>query len=136
MQRLVFRNKCIIPNGLRALNNGLKVGGMRYCEGFCTTYSGGQPTDGQGGYYGSLKSRSDQHTKLNKGYKAEVKDIEDLDTLIEKAKSMDKLALKTFIQKDENVHHLIQNLHVHGAPVWGLSTMQRNYVTEWKLMID
>lgn len=102
-----------------------------------TTYSGGQPIEGQGGYYGSIKSRSEAAT-FHPGARAEPQDVTQLSGLM-RTWDAKKAALKSLeeqeqalraIASDKQTLELLKRLVVRGAPVWGLSSAQREFVTK------
>ncbi|KAG3117273.1 hypothetical protein PI124_g3398 [Phytophthora idaei] len=100
-----------------------------------TTYSGGQPSEGQGGFYGSAKTRSEASSKFSPGARAEPQDLTKLQKLMKQweaqktslAAEEQKKALARIANEEET---LIQRLLIRGAPVWGLSTQQREFVAE------
>ncbi|OWZ20024.1 hypothetical protein PHMEG_0005626 [Phytophthora megakarya] len=100
-----------------------------------TTYSGGQPSEGQGGFYGSAKTRSEVNSKFHPGARAEPQDLTKLQLLMKQweaqkaslAAEEQKKALARIASAEET---LIQRLLIRGAPVWGLSTQQRQFVAE------
>ncbi|KAG7387526.1 hypothetical protein PHYPSEUDO_014048 [Phytophthora pseudosyringae] len=100
-----------------------------------TTYSGGQPSEGQGGFYGSAKTRSESGSKFSPGARAEPQDLTKLQKLMKQweaqktslAAEEHKKALARIASEEET---LIQRLLIRGAPVWGLSTQQREFVAE------
>ncbi|EGZ16100.1 hypothetical protein PHYSODRAFT_286438 [Phytophthora sojae] len=100
-----------------------------------TTYSGGQPSEGQGGFYGSAKTRSEATSKFSPGARAEPQDLTKLQQLMQQweaqkaslAAEEQKQALARIASEEET---LIQRLLIRGAPVWGLSTQQREFVAE------
>ncbi|KAL4115820.1 hypothetical protein PRIC2_012826 [Phytophthora ramorum] len=100
-----------------------------------TTYSGGQPSEGQGGFYGSAKTRSEASSKFSPGSRAEPQDLTKLQQLMKQweaqktslAAEEQKKALQRLASEEET---LIQRLIIRGAPVWGLSTQQREFVAE------
>ncbi|CAH0485476.1 unnamed protein product [Peronospora farinosa] len=100
-----------------------------------TTYSGGHPSEGQGGFYGSAKSRSEANSKFNPGARAEPQDVTKLQQLMKQWETQkdslttaEQIKALTRIASEEET--LIQRLLIRGAPVWGLSTQQRQFVAE------
>ena len=112
------------------------------------TYSGGQASEGQGGFYGSGGARvakgpvSWDHkavasseairslTRLmDQAFKLEetIRSGDDLDDAVIEAKG----ALKKLMTGDE-VTELLEGLEMGGEPVWGLSTKERHLVREAK----
>lgn len=101
-----------------------------------TTYSGGHPYEGQGGFYGSIKSRSDLAAEFIPGSRVEAQDLkllvelmdtwaaqkETLETPEEQAAAWEALA-----HEQANVE-LYKRLIVKGGPAWGLSVKQREFV--------
>ncbi|KAI9915171.1 hypothetical protein PsorP6_008459 [Peronosclerospora sorghi] len=116
---------------LQKLNRCTRVRSIRTL----ITYSGGQPSEGQGGFYGSAKTRSEADSKFNPGARAEPQDLIKLQQLMnqwEAQKSLlaaeeRKKALARIISEEET---LIQRLLIRGTPVWGLSTPERQFVAE------
>ncbi|CAH0475665.1 unnamed protein product [Peronospora belbahrii] len=100
-----------------------------------TTYSGGHPSEGQGGFYGSAKTRSEANSKFSPGARAEPQDLTKLQQLMTKWEAQ-KASLPTEEQKKalariaSEEETLIQRLLSRGTPVWGLSTQQRQFVAE------
>jgi hypothetical protein len=100
-----------------------------------TTYSGGQPSEGQGGFYGSAKTRSEANSAFRPGSRAEPQDLTKLQQLMKEWEAQ-KASLAAEEQKKELARiasaegTLIKRLLVRGAPVWGLSTPQREFVAE------
>ncbi|CEG50414.1 uncharacterized protein PHALS_08126 [Plasmopara halstedii] len=100
-----------------------------------TTYSGGQPSEGQGGFYGSAKTRSETGSKFRPGARAEPQDLTKLQHLMNQWEAQkvslaaeERKKLLARIASEEGT--LIQRLLIRGAPVWGLSTQQREFVAE------
>ncbi|ETV74564.1 hypothetical protein H257_10713 [Aphanomyces astaci] len=94
-----------------------------------TTYSGGHASEGQGGFYGSLKSRSEGTAKFTPGYRAEEADIRHLQTLMQQANS----ASFAQVVADESTQQLIDRLYFKGSPVWGLSLKEREFVSTLRM---
>ncbi|KAF0690754.1 Aste57867_17873 [Aphanomyces stellatus] len=94
-----------------------------------TTYSGGHPSEGQGGFYGSLKTRSEGSAKFTPGYRAEASDIGQLHALMERANDANFL----HIVADNETQELIGRLFFKGSPVWGLSLEERAFVSKLRL---
>ena len=112
------------------------------------TYSGGQASEGQGGFYGSggarvAKGPVSWDTKavasseaistltglMEEAFKLEetIRSGDDLDDAVIEAKG----ALKKLMTGDE-VTELLEGLEMGGEPVWGLSTKERHLVREAK----
>jgi hypothetical protein len=110
------------------------------------TYSGGQATSGQGGFYGSGGSRA-----VNKAMPAHhpealarVTDIKELTQIMDSIDSMETelrslgnvvnsrtIELKARIKKNisnPKVLELLNRLEIKGEPVWGLSSKERDLV--------
>lgn len=100
-----------------------------------TTYSGGQPSEGQGGFYGSAKTRSEASSKFHPGARVEPQDLTKLQQLMQQweaqkaslAAEEQKKALARLASEEDS---LIRRLIIRGAPVWGLSSQQRQFVAE------
>ncbi|ETW03061.1 hypothetical protein H310_05490 [Aphanomyces invadans] len=95
-----------------------------------TTYSGGHASEGQGGFYGSLKSRSEGSAKFTPGYRAEERDIQQLHALMQAANTPSFAQLVA----DESTQQLIDRLYFKGSPVWGLSLKEREFVSSLRTM--
>jgi len=96
-----------------------------------TTYSGGQPSEGQGGFYGALKTRTEDSTKFTEGTRAEPADIEllrhtilELNSLPVGGEQYNKLL------KEQAVGDMLERLMVRGSPAWGLSLEERSFVVD------
>lgn len=104
-----------------------------------TTYSGGHPYEGQGGFYGSIKSRSDLAAEFVPGARAEAADVKQLDTLLAawdaQAAALGEpeaqnAAWNALVRDDTNAA-LVKRLIVKGGPAWGLSSKQREFVSRF-----
>lgn len=113
------------------------------------TYSGGQASEGQGGYYGSGGARaSTKPTEHKPEMIAQAADVEKIGLIIqevvhleqiledEKAESQESVTgksleissrIKRFLTSPEVMEVLIR-LEVDGEPVWGLSSEERDMV--------
>ncbi|TDH66709.1 hypothetical protein CCR75_009490 [Bremia lactucae] len=100
-----------------------------------TTYSGGHPSEGQGGFYGSSKTRSEASSKFSPGARVEPQDLTKLQNLMKHW----EMRKKTLASEDQEKglariaseqEKLIKRLLIRGAPVWGLTTQQREFVAE------
>jgi hypothetical protein len=113
-------------------------------------YSGGQATEGQGGYYGSGGARAlspdevkEQTTTRNKmlalaqdvqNIRNVMKELDTLESLLEgqdeiSAKRMEiKNSIKKLMTAPEFVQSL-DNLEIQGEPIWGLSSEEREMIT-------
>nr|CCA25580.1 conserved hypothetical protein [Albugo laibachii Nc14] len=93
-----------------------------------TTYSGGHAHQGQGGFYGSIKSRSETH-QFRPGSRAEVSDIDTLNSLMSASNHNESSEsnLKE-LAKISSHASLLNRLVIKGAPVWGLTVEQRDFV--------
>jgi hypothetical protein len=118
----------------------------------CPQYSGGQPTQGQGGYYGSGGARAggdddgsgsataSERTKVL-AMAADVQTIasvmNEVSTLESLLESEDKnpskaMEIRNAIKKlmtSSDVTSALNRLHVQGEPVWGLSVSEREMIT-------
>ncbi|KAL0592562.1 hypothetical protein ABG067_000126 [Albugo candida] len=93
-----------------------------------TTYSGGHAHQGQGGFYGSIKSRSEAH-QFRPGSRAEESDIDTLNSLMSKLNHNE--SMESNLKELANIPSyasLLNRLVIKGAPVWGLSVEQRDFV--------
>lgn len=122
----------------RALAAAAQSGAIAAAARRLTTYSGGQPIEGQGGYYGSVKTRSEAAAFFHPGARAEPQDVTQLTGLMSQYEAR-KAALASSeeheqalrqIASDQATVELLQRLIVGGAPAWGLSTAQREFVTK------
>ena len=95
-----------------------------------TTYSGGQAFQGQGGYYGALKSRSEPEGEKAEGAHASSEDLTTLQSIMSEMKEMEELKMEVYV-KEHDVDELCKRLHIRGGPVWGLSQPERVFVTKW-----
>ncbi|RLN97135.1 hypothetical protein BBJ28_00015158 [Nothophytophthora sp. Chile5] len=125
----------VLKTCARAALTGRAAGRVRSAAAF-TTYSGGQPSEGQGGFYGSAKTRSEAGSTFSPGSRAEPQDVSKLTQVMQEWEAQ-KASLaageeqkKALAQLANEQGTLIQRLVVKGAPVWGLSTPQREFVAE------
>eukprot|EP01039_Chlorochromonas_danica_P004749 gene4749-5204_t len=114
-------------------------------SGDSVTYSGGQATQGQGGFYGSggsrlVKSKPAHHPEAL----ARVADIKDLIQIMENVEILESelrsqgnvinartIEIKARIKKtisNPKVLELLNRLEINGSPVWGLSAKERDLV--------
>ncbi|KAF1328327.1 hypothetical protein FI667_g6958, partial [Globisporangium splendens] len=104
-----------------------------------TTYSGGHPNVGQGGFYGSIKSRSDLAAEFIPGSRVEAEDLGQLVQIMEKWDALanaakdeeDKHAAWEQLTGEQANVELIKRLIVKGGPAWGLSQPQREFVSRF-----
>ncbi|DBA00018.1 TPA: hypothetical protein N0F65_002021 [Lagenidium giganteum] len=102
-----------------------------------TTYSGGQPSEGQGGFYGAIKTRSERPV-FQRGSRAEEADLEALTALMKQWEASEasadnkEQAWTAFVAKNPAGKELLKRLVVKGAPVWGLSLEQRQFVSRFQ----
>lgn len=104
-----------------------------------TTYSGGQPYDGQGGFYGAIKSRSEQQkATFQPGLCVRHEDLQELQQVMNRWEKIqvqvndNELSWKTLLKDREGVEALLSRLVVKGAPVWGLTLAQRRFVERFQ----
>lgn len=110
------------------------------------TYSGGQASEGQGGFYGSGGARAKtKPTEWNSKAVAEAKDIQRLESLMEEVSKIDdiiaggeslspkvienKQAMKKLLTSPSTTE-LLDRLEIGGQPIWGLSQRERILVKE------
>lgn len=104
----------------------------RWCSSSTSTptYSGGQANVGQGGYYGSLKSRTEHSAEFVKGNCVEEEDLLELERIMEKVHILkeDSSEILTLMHTDD-VQSLLNRLMIQGGPVWYVSstTLDRQY---------
>lgn len=112
---------------------------MQRFASLSTTYSGGHPYEGQGGFYGSIKSRSDLAAEFIPGSRAEASDVKLLTALMDKWTAQSsalatpeekQAAWETLAHEPANVE-LVKRLIVKGGPAWGLSVKQREFVSRF-----
>jgi hypothetical protein len=130
---------------------GLRCGGrnnlplVRRLLSDSITYSGGQASEGQGGFYGSggsrlVKSKPAHHpealarqvdvSKLSSIW-AEVETLETELQSLGSSPSSRSIEIKARIKKtisNPSVRELLQRLEIKGEPVWGLSSSERDLV--------
>mmetsp|Transcript_33597 Transcript_33597/g.74054 ORF Transcript_33597/g.74054 Transcript_33597/m.74054 type:complete len:146 (+) Transcript_33597:145-582(+) len=109
------------------------------------TYSGGQATSGQGGFYGSGGSRvTTDKPEHHLGATARLQDVLELNKLMLSIDTMEsdllamgdkvtsqKIELKARIKKtisNPHVARLLDKLEIRNEPVWGLSAKERDLV--------
>lgn len=110
------------------------------------TYSGGQASSGQGGYYGSGGSRAvklvvPHHHPEACARPADIsqlnsimKQVEELEADLSVKRTTDiagAIEVKDFLNKtmrDENISCLLSRLVFMGEPVWGLNMKERDFV--------
>ena len=111
-------------------------------------YSGGQATEGQGGYYGSggarVISSSDVDSDGRQALLAMAADVEKLKATMEELDKLESelydegddvtnksIELKASIKKlmtSSDVTEALDRLEVQGSPVWGLSAAEREMI--------
>eukprot|EP00339_Tiarina_fusa_P024569 CAMPEP_0117003136 /NCGR_PEP_ID=MMETSP0472-20121206/4549_1 /TAXON_ID=693140 ORGANISM="Tiarina fusus, Strain LIS" /NCGR_SAMPLE_ID=MMETSP0472 /ASSEMBLY_ACC=CAM_ASM_000603 /LENGTH=162 /DNA_ID=CAMNT_0004703669 /DNA_START=44 /DNA_END=532 /DNA_ORIENTATION=+ len=112
------------------------------------TYSGGQATEGQGGYYGSGGARAlgevSSSEDIREGVLAMAGDVQKIISVIKEVEVLEGLLeretdnasgrsieLKANIKKlmtNSEVTKSLDRLEVQGEPVWGLSSEERELV--------
>ncbi|GKY93739.1 hypothetical protein MPSEU_000341000 [Mayamaea pseudoterrestris] len=124
----------------------------RYGSSDSITYSGGQASEGQGGFYGSGGARAQvdgvsapiDHRQLLVALAADVDKItmvmEEIDQLEESLREQEKgnvtsktMEIKNAIKKrltSPDVIESLNRLEVEGQPTWGLSTKERELIIE------
>mmetsp|Transcript_35757 Transcript_35757/g.47189 ORF Transcript_35757/g.47189 Transcript_35757/m.47189 type:complete len:165 (-) Transcript_35757:346-840(-) len=117
------------------------------------TYSGGHPTEGQGGFYGSGGSRVQPASELTQrlGAVALFEDVQKLSELMERVFVMEaeilaagndtalSIKLRTSLKKlmtSSATSKLMDRLEINGAPVWGLSQSERELVKAAREVIN
>ncbi len=103
-----------------------------------TTYSGGQPSEGQGGFYSAIRRNADKNASFKPGSRAEEQDLLKLDVIIQKWEDLQAAHVNTNAKEEEDkvwreilnpdTKSLVDRLHVKDAPVWGLSVSQREFL--------
>lgn len=108
------------------------------------TYSGGQESIGQGGFYGSGGSRKVEAPKRYAGATAAMNDIAELVAIMEQVEMLESelrslgktvnsrsIEIKARLKKvisNPKVAELLNRLEIKGEPVWGLSSKERDLV--------
>lgn len=112
-------------------------------------YSGGQATEGQGGFYGSGGARavdsSEFHGDGRQALLAYAHDVEKITSVMDELDKLEtqlldegkdavtnkSIELKASIKKlmtSPEVTEALERLEVEGEPVWGLSTAEREMI--------
>lgn len=120
------------------------------------TYSGGQASEGQGGFYGSGGARA---SKIETEHKPEMMalaaDVENLTLVMQEiyklqealeeekegnssvtGKSLEISSKIKKIMTSSDVMECLKRLEVEGEPVWGLSSEERNLVHEARQKVN
>eukprot|EP01041_Mallomonas_annulata_P012337 gene12337-25955_t len=104
------------------------------------SYSGGQATVGQGGFYGSggaRKAGDNTPHSIHPKAVARIADVESLATIMDEVQALGGVVnaktidLKSKIRKtisNPQVRELLNKLEIKGEPVWGLSSEERELV--------
>ncbi|KAJ8602931.1 hypothetical protein CTAYLR_001503 [Chrysophaeum taylorii] len=116
------------------------------------TYSGGQATEGQGGFYGSGGARKKKESvEWNSKAVAQLEDIKSLQAVMAQVAELEEAIAQTkdplaeaSIEKKQTIKRLmtspqtvalIESLEMGGQPVWGLSQSERSLVKEARLKL-
>lgn len=122
---------------------------QRRCLSDSITYSGGQASEGQGGFYGSggsrVSSKKPERFLDATARQADIlslaalqKTVEDLEAelfSLGSAVSTRSIEIKSKIKKtisNPTVRALLDRLEIKGEPVWGLSSAERELVRKVK----
>lgn len=123
-------------------------------SGESITYSGGQATSGQGGYYGAGGSRAvgALNVKHRSDALAHVEDIAKMRTIMTEVHEMEtqlatisekdiaiKIQIKGNVKKkmtSREMFDLLGKLEMKGEPVWGLSQTERELVKEARRKVN
>lgn len=123
-------------------------------SGDSITYSGGQATSGQGGYYGAGGSRAvgGLNVKHRSDALAHVEDIAKMRSIMAEVHEMEsqlnavadkdiavKIQVKGNIKKkmtSREMFELLGKLEMKGEPVWGLSQTERELVKEARRKVN
>ena len=115
------------------------------------TYSGGQATSGQGGFYGAGGARATKaQTKHRPEAVAHAADIKSLRKLMEEVEELEvelrgaqelpkQISIKASIKKKasgKEMTELLKRLELKGQPVWGLSVSERDLVKEARKLLN
>jgi hypothetical protein len=118
-------------------------------DGGSITYSGGQATTGQGGFYGAGGARATKaQTKHRPEAVAHAADIKSLRKLMDELEELEselrgttelpkQISIKASIKKKASgreMTDLLKRLELKGQPVWGLSVSERDLVKEARKM--
>uniref|UniRef100_A0A7S1XQB6 Uncharacterized protein n=1 Tax=Phaeomonas parva TaxID=124430 RepID=A0A7S1XQB6_9STRA len=99
-----------------------------YSMASSTTYSGGQASEGQGGFYGSGGSRKNDTVVAHRPEAlADPTAMERLMEVMAKVETENKATVKAMMSSPE-VSALLASLEFNGQPKWGLSTLERETV--------
>lgn len=127
----------------------VSVRAQRRCLSDSITYSGGQASEGQGGFYGSggsrVSSKKPERFLDATARQADIlslaalqKTVEDLEAelfSLGSAVSTRSIEIKSKIKKtisNPTVRALLDRLEIKGEPVWGLSSAERELVRKVK----
>lgn len=122
---------------------------QRRCLSDSITYSGGQASEGQGGFYGSggsrVSSKKPERFLDATARQADItslaalqKQVDDLEAelfSLGSAVSTRSIEIKSKIKKtisNPKVRDLLNRLEIKGEPVWGLSSAERELVRKVK----
>jgi len=124
------------------------------------TYSGGQATEGQGGFYGSGGARATGDEKTREEGRPEMlalaadvqkvrqvmKEVETLENLYENEMSDSKgqvtgrsIEIRSSIKKLMTSHEFLScltRLEVKGEPTWGLSSAERELIMDARRLVN
>lgn len=151
MSRAVLAKLCTNNNVLRnPANSGLRFWrtSVPIRRSLCSiTYSGGQASSGQGGFYGSGGARSSvSAATFRPEAKAKAGDIATVINIMSDVRTMEgelralgntvssrSIELKAFLNKkvsNKQVLSLLERLEMKGEPIWGLSSTERDLVKQ------
>jgi len=130
-------------------------GGRLWCRAvrpYSITYSGGQASEGQGGFYGSGGARvKKEGVEWNSKAVAQLEDIKELNGIMADVSKLEvandgkdplsesvienKQTIKRLMTAPQTVE-VIDRLELGGQPVWGLSQSERELVRDARAKYD
>lgn len=115
------------------------------------TYSGGQATSGQGGFYGAGGARASKaqtahrpeavaHAADIKSLRILMEEVDELQVELRAATELPKqISIKSAIKKKASgreMTELLKRLELKGQPVWGMSVSERDLVKEARRLFN
>ncbi|GAB5033641.1 Hypothetical protein NocV09_01401730 [Nannochloropsis oceanica] len=135
---------------LRCLSDS-SGGGDMGGGGGSITYSGGQATSGQGGFYGAGGARASKaqtahrpeavaHAADIKSLRILMEEVDELQVELRAATELPKqISIKSAIKKKASgreMTELLKRLELKGQPVWGMSVSERDLVKEARRLFN
>jgi len=115
------------------------------------TYSGGQATSGQGGFYGAGGARASKaqtahrpeavaHAADIKSLRVLLEEVDELQVELRAATELPKqISIKSAIKKKASgreMTELLKRLELKGQPVWGMSVSERDLVKDARRLFN